>query len=150
MIRAALIFLGVWTALPAWADLAAVRAEPNLEKRSRRALENAQAAFQSAQKSYLEKSDAAAANASLEEVAQSVQLCYDSLEETGKNPSRSPKYFKSAEIATRELLRRLDDFRERMSAMDRDGIDQARATVQKVHDNLLAGIMGGKKSKLER
>jgi len=150
LIRAALILLGVWAALPAGADLAAVRAEPNLEKRSRRALENAQAAFQSAQKSYLEKSDVAAANASLEEVAQSVQLCYDSLQETGKIPSRSPKYFKSAEIATRELLRKLNDFRERMSAMDRDRIDQVRATVQEVHDNLLAGIMGGKKSKLER
>jgi hypothetical protein len=32
-----------------------------------------------------------------------------------------------------------------MSALDRDHIDNVRAAIQKIHDDLLAGIMGGKK-----
>jgi len=32
-----------------------------------------------------------------------------------------------------------------MSVDDREPLDRARATVQKVHESLLEGIMGGKK-----
>ncbi|HOL72044.1 MAG TPA: hypothetical protein PKW45_11415, partial [Bryobacteraceae bacterium] len=64
---------------------------------------------------------------------------------TGKDPSRSPKHFKRAEIRTRELLKRLADFREQMSALDRDSIDRISESIQKIHDDLLAGIMSGKK-----
>jgi hypothetical protein len=147
---AAVILVCVTAAVPLWADLETVKAEPNIEKRSRKALENAQEALKRAQDAYNAKSDLAATNAALEELERSVQLCYDSLIETGKTPSRSPKHFKRAEIGTRELLRRLTDFREQMSAMDRDEADKVRAAVQKVHDSLLVGIMGGKKTKLER
>lgn len=151
MLRAAAVILVcVTAAVPLWADLETVKAEPNIEKRSRKALENAQEALKRAQDAYNAKSDLAATNAALEELERSVQLCYDSLIETGKTPSRSPKHFKRAEIGTRELLRRLTDFREQMSAMDRDEADKVRAAVQKVHDSLLVGIMGGKKTKLER
>lgn len=147
MLRAAVMLAAMAAAVPAWADLDAVKAEPNLEKRAHKALDNARAALKTAQDAYHVKSDLAATGAALEEIEQSVRLCYDSLEQTGKNPSRSPKHFKRAEIGTRDLLRRLADFREQMSVMDREEIDRVRAAVQKVHDNLLAGIMGGKKTK---
>lgn len=149
MFRAAVLACLI-AAAPAWADLEAVKSEPNLEKRAHKALENARNALKAAQRAYLEKNDVAAANASLAEIERSVELCFESLIETGKTPSRSPKHFKRAEIGTRGLLRRLRDFRERMSVMDREEIDRVRATVQKIHDSLLAGIMGGKKTKLER
>jgi len=145
----ALMVLSCVLALPA-ADLSAVQSEPNLEKRARKALDNAEAALVSAQNEYLEKNDPARTNAALDELAQSVEICHQSLKETGKNPSKSPKHFKYAEIKTRALLRKLTDFREQMSAMDREEIDKARASVQRVHDDLLAGIMGEKKSRLER
>lgn len=128
------------------ADLDAVKAEPNLEKRARKALDNADAAFKAAQEAYLQKGDLKLTTAGLDEVAQSVELADQSLKQTGKNPRRSPKHFKYAEIRTRELLRRLTDFREQMSALDRDDIDKVRAAVQKVHDDLLVGIMGKKKN----
>ena len=83
--------------------------------------------------------------ASLEEVSASVEFAYDSLQQTHKVPSKSPKYFKRAEIQTRELLRRIDDFRAQMSVDERETIDKVRATVQKVHESLLEGIMSGKK-----
>lgn len=128
------------------ADLDAVKAEPNLEKRARLALDNATVAFKAAQDAYMQKGDLKLTTAALDEVAQSVGLAYESLNQTGKNPRRSPKHFKYAEIRTRDLLRRLTDFREQMSALDRDDIDKVRAAVQKVHDDLLVGIMGKKKN----
>ncbi len=132
-------------AVPAWADLAAAKAQPNPEKRAEMALDNASSALKSAENAYKVKGDLGATNDSLREVADSVELAYDSLKETRKNPSKSPKHFKRAEIRTRELMRRLGDFREQMSFDDRETLDKVRASVQKVHESLLEGIMGGKK-----
>ncbi len=140
---AALLFAG-----GARADLAAARAEPNLEKRAAKALDNAQQSFRAAQDAYIQKSDLKQTEAALQELSESVQLAYDSLMATGKNPSKKPKHFKRAEIKTRELMRRLDDFRAQMSALDREAIEKTRDAIQKVHDDLLEGIMsGGKKKK---
>ncbi len=144
MIRLTVAF-AVLAAAPAWASLDAAKAEPNLEKRAVLALDNAGRALKSAQDGYLAQGDMKQVGASLEEVSASVELAYDSLQQTHKVPSRSPKYFKKAEIETRELLRRIEDFREQMSVDDRDEIDKVRAVVQKAHESLLEGIMGGKK-----
>jgi hypothetical protein len=126
----------------AWA---ASRSEPSPEQRAKLALIEARVALKTAQDAYLQKGDLHETNTALDQMERSVQLAYDSLLATHKNPSRSPKHFKHAEIATREILRRLDDFRERMNFDDRAGLDKARAAIQKVHDSLLQGIMGGKK-----
>ncbi len=140
-----IVALAFLAAVPSWADLEAVKAEPNLEKRAGLALDNAERALKSAQDAYLADGDMKQVGASLQEVSTSVELAYDSLLQTHKNPSRSPKYFKKAEIETRELLRRIDDFRGQMSVDDRDPLDKVRAVIQKVHESLLQGIMGGKK-----
>ncbi len=143
MVRLTALLLAL--SLPLLADLAAAKAEPNLEKRAKLALDNANAALKAAQDAYQKTGDVQQTDASLNEVSESVQFAFDSLKQTGKNPSKSPKHFKNAEIVTRELLRQLTDFREQMSALDRDGIDKARLAIQSVHDELLAGIMSGKK-----
>ncbi len=143
MVRLTALLLAL--SLPLLADLAAAKAEPNLEKRAKLALDNANAALKAAQDAYQKTGDVQQTDASLNEVSESVQFAFDSLKQTGKNPSKSPKHFKNAEIVTRELLRQLTDFREQMSALDRDGIDKARTSIQSVHDELLAGIMSGKK-----
>jgi polyhydroxyalkanoate synthesis regulator phasin len=133
--------------LPVQADLASVKAEAKPDKRAGKALDNAQDAFKNARDQYLEKGDMKQASAYLDEMMESVQLAYDSLIATGKNPGKSPKNFKKAEIRTRDLLRKLADFRDQMSALDRDGIDKIRESIQKIHDDLLAGIMGDKKDR---
>src|SRR5664280_740856 len=89
--------LGASSARAASADLAPARAEANLEKRSKLALDNAEAALKTARAAY-NKSDNAGAAAAVEELQQSVNLAQDSLKETGKNPRSHPKYFKQAEI----------------------------------------------------
>jgi hypothetical protein len=132
---------------PGWeAPLGTIKSEPKPERRAEMALDNADAALKAATDAYLVKGDLKQTNAALDEVSESVELAYTSLTETHKNPSRSPKHFKRAEIKTRELLRRLSDFREQMSVDDRGAVDRTRSAVQKVHEDLLEGIMGGKKN----
>lgn len=130
-------------AISARADLKAARAETNLDKRSRLALENAQTAFENLKAAY-QKGDNAQVSADAAEIRESVELAYTSLTQTGKDPRKSPKWFKRAEIETRDLLRRLDGFQEEMSFEDRPLLDRVKADVQEVHDNLLMGLMEGK------
>ena len=130
----------------AQAELDQARAEPNLEKRSKLAMDNATAALKGAREAYRAGNSADTAN-KVKEVEESVNLAYSSLTETGKNPRKSPKYFKQAEMATRELTRKLDDFQHEMSYNDRASLDPVRAKVQQVHDDLLTGLMEGRKKK---
>jgi len=125
-------------------DLARVEAEPNLEKRAHAALDNADDALRLAREAYA-KGDDGGATARLDEVQRSVELADSALKQTGKNPSRSPKHFKQAEMRTRDLLRKLDGFRDQMSVADRAAAERVVEAVQKIHDAWLDGIMGKKK-----
>ena len=78
------------------------------------------------------------------EIEDSVSLAWDSLESTGKNPRKSPRWFKQAEIETRNLLKKLDALQHDISFEDRPVLDKAKARLQKVHDDLLKGLMEGK------
>ena len=125
-------------------DLTSVKSEPNLEKRSEMALSNANAALDAARNDF----DAGNYDRSvteLEEVGDSVDLAYQSLSDTGKDPRKDPKFFKRAELRTRELLRRLEDLAPRFSGSDQRALEKVRARISDVHDNLLNGIMTKKK-----
>lgn len=130
--------------VPAWlrADLKQARAEPNLEKRSKLALDNAAAVYQEARSAY-ENGDNDKVAAAVAEIQESVDLAYTSLTQTGKNPRKSPKWFKKAEIETRDLLRKLDAFQQEMSFTERPMLEKVKARVQEVHDDLLLGLMEG-------
>jgi hypothetical protein len=64
---------------------------------------------------------------------------------TGKNPRNSPRWFKPAEISTRDLSKKLDTFQRDMDYADRAMLDKVKARVQQVHDALLLGLMEGKR-----
>ena len=125
-------------------DLKSVRAEPDLEKRSEKALQAADEAFQSAKKAYKE-GDAPAEAAGLASMREAVELAMKSLEESGKDARRSPKYFKKAEIELRKLIRNLDDFRFAKSAEERKPAEELLVVVHEAHDKVLLGIMTKKK-----
>ena len=140
----ALLGLGLISApglLPA--DLKIALAERDLGKRSKLALDNAGAALKEARQAYQTGDDKALAAAALE-IEESVSLAWDSLESTGKNPRKSPRWFKQAEIETRNLLKKLDTLQHDMGFEDRPVLDKAKARLQKVHDDLLKGVMEGK------
>ena len=129
----------------AFADLEAIKAEPSLEKRSEKALTNATHRFDAARDAY-QKGETALCETALNDVQESVLLSRDSLKETGKDPRKKFKHFKRAEISIRQLLRKMDSFRNEMSYLDREKLDPAMRTVQQIHEELLHAIMGGEKS----
>jgi hypothetical protein len=125
------------------ADLKAALNEHDLGRRSKLALENASAALKTAREAY-QKGDNAGLAAAAREIEESVNLAWDSLQSTGKNPRNSPKWFKQAEIGTRDLLKKLDTLQHDIGFEERPVLDKAKAGVQKVHDDLLIGLMEGK------
>jgi hypothetical protein len=125
------------------ADLAQIKAEPNLGKRSALALDHAFDALTLARDAY-SKGQNADAEKWIKEIKESVELAETSLHQTGKNPRKSPKWFKRAEGSTRDLLRRLDALQRDMDLTDRPMLDAVKATVQQVHDDLLEGVLEGK------
>jgi hypothetical protein len=125
------------------ADLKQAMAEHDLGRRSKIALDNAEAALKSARAAY-EHGEGDKAAAAIAEIQASVDLALESLNQTGKNPRSSPRWFKQAEIQTRDLLKRLDTFQHDMSFSDRPMLDKVKARVQEVHDGLLLGLMEGK------
>ncbi len=126
------------------ADLTKALAERNLEKRSRLALDNAMEAYKTARTAY-DKGEIDRVKEAAAEIEESVDLAHKSLNDTGKDPRRSPKWFKRAEIETRDLLRKLDGFQQAMNFADRPMLDKVKAKVQQVHDDLLLGLMEGRK-----
>jgi hypothetical protein len=125
------------------ADLKIALNEHDLGKRSKLALDNAGVALKEAREAYQKGDDKALAEAA-SEIEDSVSLAWDSLESTGKNPRKSPRWFKQAEIETRNLLKKLDTLQHDIGFEDRPVLDKAKARLQQVHDDLLRGVMEGK------
>ena len=76
----------------AFADLASVKAEPDLNRRSELALMNADEKIDAARQAY-QAGNETAEEAAIQEVADSVTLCYESLEQTHGAPRKS-RYYK--------------------------------------------------------
>jgi hypothetical protein len=121
-------------------DLTAIKLEPNLERRSERAIDNASAAMDAARDAS-SAGDEAKMKASLEELRDSVDLAYQSLVDSGKSARRSPKFFKKAELKTRELMRRLEGLAQAVDSDDRAVVEGVRDQVSKVHDDLIRDLM---------
>jgi hypothetical protein len=132
------------SSLPLRADLKTAMAEPDLGKRSKLALDNATVTLKMIREAYNAGEKQKVTEATDEFVA-SINLASESLKATGKNPRKSPKWFKSAEIATRDLLKKLDTLQHDLNFEDRSMLDKARTRTQEVHDELLLGLMEGKK-----
>ena len=128
---------------PLRADLKRAQAETNLEKRSQLAMDNAVAQYQAARAAY-DKGDTDQTAAAIAEIVESVDLADTSLRQTGKDPRKSSKWFKKAEMETRDLVRKLESFQQMMGFTERAMLDTVKARVQEVHDELLLGIMEGK------
>jgi hypothetical protein len=140
----AAVLLALLTASPAWADLQKALAEPNLEKRSKLALDNALAVYQTMRDDY-SRGDGQKFSADVKEINDSVHLAYDSLTQTGKDPRKNSGPFKRAELETRDLERRLESFEQAMSFEERGPVEKLKADVQKIHEDILIGLLEGKK-----
>jgi len=123
-------------------DLASVKTEPNLEKRSELALDYASLELDQVRDAS-NSGDMEKLAAALGQVDESVDLAYHSLDESGKD-ARNSKFYKRAEMRTRELLRRLEGLRDAASIEDMSLFEKVRNRVSEVHDTLLKRIMSKK------
>ena len=141
--KALLLLLAVAACLSA-DSLDLVRAEPNLEKRAEKALKASETSFavarKAAQEARLEDETKA-----LGEVRAAIELAMQSLKASGKDPRRSPKYFKKAEITIRKLMRQLGDLEFSKGVDERKPITDLIAYLRGEHDEILVGIMTKKK-----
>jgi hypothetical protein len=124
-------------------DLPAIKALPDLEKRSDLALVNADSDVTAAREAY-NQGDVKKMQTILDDLRESVKFSLDSLEQTHKR-ARNSKYYKQAELKTRALARRLMTLADEVSIDDRKTVEDARQHVLDVHDQLLSDIMGKKK-----
>ena len=124
-------------------DIASIRSEPDLERRSELALASADKNLDAAKQAYT-GGDEKAEREALGEMRELVDVSYDALEHSNKAPRRS-KYYKNAELHLRALLRRLNSFRDQVSFDGREAVDAVIKRVSDVHDELLVAIMSKKK-----
>jgi len=129
--------------LLAFADMASVKAEPDLNRRSELALMDADEKIDQARQAYQAGNDAAE-NAAIQEVADSVELCYASLEQTHGAPRKS-KYYKHAELRISALMRRLSGFRDEVSFELRPHVEAVLKKLSDIHDELISDIMSRRK-----
>jgi hypothetical protein len=122
------------------ADLKSVEAEKNPERRSELAMVNASTVLDDAKRAYSEGKPEEF-QADLKELQESVALAYDSLTAAGKSLSRNTRRGKKAELQSRLLLRKLDDFEKTVAADDREHVEAVRKEVSEFHDKFLFGIM---------
>ena len=131
-------------AAPVPTSLDQVRAEPNMERRARTAVEFAATAEKNAEAAFSD-SDMKRVAAELNTMKESMEIARDSLVASRKTPGRDPGLYKYAELRSRELLVRLDDLERRMFIEDRDMMTVPKAAIQEIHDAWFEGIMGRQK-----
>ncbi len=118
-----------------------VMAEHDLEKRSELALKVADDQITEASKAYTSNNESKAFQGHLDSVAELTSLSLKSLQDSGKRASKSPKYFKRAELKLRGLLRRLDTLERDVLANDREPVAKVKNLVSETHEQILHEIM---------
>ena len=130
-------------ALLAYADIAAVKSEPDLDRRSELALASADKEMDAARQAY-NGGDEKAQQQALLQVRELVDVSYDALEHSNRAPRKS-KYYKNAELKLKALLRRLNSFRDQVNFENREAVEAVAKRVSEVHDEVLAAIMSKQK-----
>lgn len=140
---AAVTILVLFTTATLFADVARIKAEPNLEKRSALALDEAESMLTAARKSY-DGGQVEQFKSELKQTAELIDLSYESLQETGKNARKSPKWFKRAEQRLLYMLRRVDTLQRDVAVEDRPLVEPVLKKARDVHDQLVQDIMSKK------
>lgn len=80
----------------------------------------------------------------LEDVEASSVLSLESLQATGKRPSKLSKQYKKGELTTMEILRILKDLAVALSLEDRPVAERVRDRTEVTHEEFLLGAMSRK------
>ncbi len=121
------------------ADLTKAKAEPNLDRRTRLAMENGVLQLRLA--SQADKAgDWGKVKSALAEAVESVDLAYASQKATGRNP-RNSRQFKDLEVRLRRLMKTMDDFVRTLPFDQREELAPLAQHIHTVHDELLRSIL---------
>ena len=136
--------VGLPGAEPVPTSLEAVLQEPDLEKRSRAAIEFALSRVDGVLKLYVDgKPDGG--RAELDQMVTAAQVSRDALAQTGKNPRKKAKPFKRAEIGTRRLITELERLRKDLTFEERPDVDPIIERLEAINQELLDAIMQKKR-----
>ncbi len=135
-----LALAGGWCLAADRAEMDRIREVPDPERRSKQALAYARSRLEAAFRAYQE-GESEKGRASLLLIAESVEMATEALQATGKRPSRSPRHFKHAEIATRRLLAELRRGRRAVILQDQADFDETIRRVEAANNTLLRGIL---------
>ena len=125
-------------------DIESVRNEPNLERRAELALENANEAIDRA-KQFAADAKFDQLHLAVVEVQQSVELCAEALNATGKDPRKNTRQFKKVEMRIHQLTRRLRGFAGEVSIEDKPVVEKAANRLDEINDEIVTGIFTKKK-----
>jgi hypothetical protein len=114
--------------------------EPNLEKRSKLALDYAHDAVGRVEEAYAD-ADPERAREILTSIVSAVAISQASLEDTGKNARKKPKHFKRAEIGSRKLLKELQSLERTLTFDERQDLAPVIAQLEDINRDLLLKIM---------
>ncbi len=127
-------------AAAATSDLDAIRAEPNLERRSGVALDKAEEHLSAARAAY-EAGKFDEFQTHLKSTEELADICYQSLTDSGKKARRNPKWFKRAEQKLLGMLRRVDSLARDVTVDDKPKVEALHKHLQSVHEQVLQDIM---------
>jgi hypothetical protein len=127
----------------ALADIASVKTEADPNRRSELALVNADQKIDEARQAY-QAGNESAEDAAIQEVAESVTLCYSSLEQSHGEPRKS-RYYKHAELKVSALMRRVSGLRDEVGFELRPRVEAVLKKLSDIHDQLISDIMSRKK-----
>jgi len=81
----------------------------------------------------------------LGKIEEGVEISRQALDELDKNPRKSPKHYKRAEIATRKLARELENAKRYLIVEERELVDETLQRIEEINRSLLFAIMQQKK-----
>jgi len=132
------------TALLRADTLDSIRKEPDLLRRSERALEFASTETRALRDLIQGAGTRADLLAHLDELDASVKLSLQALRDTGRKPGRLSRQYKRGELLLRGLLRQMDDVVLALGVEDRPAAERVRDTLTNTHEEFLLAIMTGK------
>lgn len=141
--KSLLLILWLAQADPAGA-LEQVKQEPDLVKRSERALALADSMCAQARLIVRDSGSRAELFAVLNVTVEASELSLKSLRDTGRKASKLSKQYKRGELRTRDITRQLADIATALNLDDRPAAEKLRDRVSLVHEEYLLGVMSGK------
>lgn len=133
----------LFTVFTVQADVEAVRSERNPERRSVLALDEVDLQLTAARQAYT-AGDLGSFRKSMDTAGELAELSYKSLQDTGKQARKSPKWFKRAEQKLLVVLRNVDSLAKDVTVDDKDQVEALRKRVRDVHEQILQDIMSKK------